>query len=60
MYVHLTIGPHSHAPKQKYVSTSHHSTEIRIAPLGTNEPLAASPNHFIKLPKLNSNTPPHL
>eukprot|EP00804_Cyclotella_cryptica_P016611 CCRYP_001942-RA/>CCRYP_001942-RA protein AED:0.43 eAED:0.52 QI:0/0/0/1/0/0/2/0/253 len=44
MYVHLTIGLHSLSPKQKYVLTFRRSTKIRIAPLGDNEPLAASPN----------------
>ena len=60
MYVHLTIGLHSLAPKQKYVSSFRCSIKIRIAPLGASKPLAASPNHCIQQPNTNNNTPPHL
>ena len=57
MYVHLTIGLHSLAPKQKYVSTFRCSIKIRIAPLGASKPLAASPNCCIQQPNINDNTP---
>ena len=59
IYVHLTIGPHLLAPKQKCVSTFCRSTKIRTAPLGDNEPLAASPKLFIQQPHINGDIPPH-
>jgi hypothetical protein len=59
-YVHLTIGLHSPAPKQKFVSTFRHSTKIKIAPLGVNTSLDASPNHCTQQPNTNGDNPPQL
>ena len=60
IYVHSTIGPHLHTPKQKYVSTSRHSTKIRTVLLGANDPEAASPNHTIQQPNIIGDTSPRL
>ncbi len=58
MCVHLTIGLHSHTPRQKYVSTSRHNTETRIAPLGTAAQRAAPLNHFVQQPNIKTSPRP--
>ena len=60
IYVHSTIGPHLHNPKQKYVSTSRHSTKIRTVLLDANDTEAASPNHRIQQPNIIGDTSPRL